>query len=253
LYRTPAFNTALQQLSYDYGCTPEAFMTERNSAFPAVNSPYRRKITAAPPAFTIAAFGKGAVIAASERLLPFAYDIIERFPYGAENIFSSPCLTLITDMLRREGYRVGQSIQLCPKGSFRHHMLEFSQFGISLRIYNESEIKRLLYPLPGFDNALSKKDGPRTDVIAVCAVKDNRIIAAAGASNDSELMWQVGIDVLPEFREMGIGSTLISLITDEITNLGKLPYYGLIPGNIASLNTALACGYAPVFTEFYTL
>jgi hypothetical protein len=206
-----------------------------------------------PEAFQSVTFGKGAVISVPERFKPFADDIIARFPYGGENVFSVPSLTLISDMLRWEGYRVSQSIQLCPKGSFRHHMLEFSQFGISLRIYDENDIKRLLYPLSGFDNALSRKNGARTDVIAACAIKDNRVIAAAGASNDSELMWQVGIDVLPEFREMGIGSTLISILTDEIVSLGKLPYYGLIPGNIASLNTALACGYAPVFTEFYTL
>jgi predicted GNAT family acetyltransferase len=140
-------------------------------------------------------------------------------------------------------------MRLCPKTSAKHEIADFCPLGITFRIFEMDDIRRLLYPLSGFENAFTRKDGEMTDVLAVCAIKDNRIIAIAGASNDSELMWQIGIDVLPEFREMGLASALVSTITDEITALDKIPYYSLLFGNIASLNTALSCGYQPMFAE----
>jgi GNAT superfamily N-acetyltransferase len=66
-------------------------------------------------------------------------------------------------------------------------------------------------------------------------------------------MWQVGIDVLPQFRGRGIGSTLVTILTDEIRSMDIVPYYSLIPGNVASLKTALACGYTPVYHEIYVI
>jgi GNAT superfamily N-acetyltransferase len=215
--------------------------------------PGRRRFQDFPEPFKIVTCGKSAVIASSGKCRFFADSIVRMNPYGADRIFSVDCMTKITDVMRHDGCMVNECINLIPKGSARHHKLDFSNHGIVLRIYDEPEIKRLLYPLPGFENALSRKDGLRTDVIAACAVKDNRIIAIAGASNDSDLMWQVGIDVLPAYREQGIGSTLVSILTEEIDALGILPYYSLHPSNTASMNTALACGYIPVFTEVFAL
>jgi hypothetical protein len=253
LYRTPAYQTALLQLSYDYGCGTNIFESDINVAVPSVMHKDRRRFQDFPEPFKIVTCGKGAVIAASGRLKTFADSIVHMNPYGADRVFSTDCLTRITDVIRHEGCMLTQCINLIPKVSARHHRLDFSSSGITLRIYDEPEIKRLLFSLPGFENALSHKDGLRTDVIAACAVKNNRIIAVAGASNDSDLMWQIGIDVLPGFREQGIGSTLVSILTDEITALGKLPYYSLNPSNTASLKTALACGYSPMFTEIFAL
>jgi GNAT superfamily N-acetyltransferase len=215
--------------------------------------PKRRRFQDFPEPFKIVTCGMGTVIAASGRLKSFADSVVQMNPYGGDRIFAVDCLTRITDVMRHENCMLASCINFIPKSSARHHMLDFSNHGITLRIYDEPDIKRLLLPLAGFENALSHKDGLRTDVIAACAVKNNRIIAIAGASNDSDIMWQVGIDVLPEFRNEGIGSTLVSILTDEITALGKLPYYSCQPSNIASIKTAVACGYTPMFTEIFAL
>lgn len=38
-------------------------------------------------------------------------------------------------------------------------------------------------------------------------------------------MWQIGIDVLPEYRRMGIASTLVNRLAREILSIGKVPFY----------------------------
>jgi hypothetical protein len=246
---TPAYSAAALQLSYDYGCSTADFETRSNTSVASILHPKRRKFKDYPDPFKIVTFGRGAVIAASGKLRTFAESIVGEYPTDGFNIFSPPCATKINDVLRRDGYMLMQVITLCPKTSARHTITDFSPYGVTFRIFEFDDIHRLLYPLSGFDNALSRKTGEITDVLAVCAIKDNRVIAVAGASNDSELMWQIGIDVLPEFREMGLARALVSTITDEITALDKIPYYGLLFGNIASLNTAISCGYQPMFAE----
>jgi predicted GNAT family acetyltransferase len=70
-----------------------------------------------------------------------------------------------------------------------------------------------------------------------------------GASNDSDTMWQIGIDVLPEYRKMGVATTLTKILTDEIVKQGKVPYYCTAWSNIASKCNAIKCGYKTAWVE----
>lgn len=92
-------------------------------------------------------------------------------------------------------------------------------------------------------------ESERRDVIAVVGYKNKEIIGVAGASNDSDTMWQVGIDVMPAFREKGVASTLTKIITNEILKLGVVPFYGTAWSNIASKNTAISSGYKAAWVE----
>ena len=84
---------------------------------------------------------------------------------------------------------------------------------------------------------------------AVCAFNGSSIAGMAGASNDSQRFWQIGIDVRPEYRGKGLAADLVCSLTKEVFSLGAIPYYGTWAGNIASQNTALKCGYYPAWTE----
>ena len=77
--------------------------------------------------------------------------------------------------------------------------------------------------------------------------KDGRIMGMAGASDDSDTMWQVGIDVVPEFRNNGVATALVSIITDEILKKNIVPFYCTGWSNIASKNVALSSGYKPAW------
>ncbi len=49
-----------------------------------------------------------------------------------------------------------------------------------------------------WSNALCEK-WRHLDVLAVAAYDQNRLIGLAGCSADCETMWQIGVDVLPEY------------------------------------------------------
>lgn len=88
-----------------------------------------------------------------------------------------------------------------------------------------------LYNTEGFEYAIQYDvDHPRPDAIAVYVKKDNHIVGMAGVSVDSEMMWQIGIIVLPEFRGKGIASgfTPAWMCTYKNTLDGKSPYKGVV-------------------------
>ena len=72
-------------------------------------------------------------------------------------------------------------------------------------------------------SALTKKS---PDMLGVAAISDGKIIGMAGASADSPLFWQIGINVEKEAECRHIASTLVTILKEEIEKLGKVPYYG---------------------------
>jgi len=47
----------------------------------------------------------------------------------------------------------------------------------------------------------------------------------------------------------GVGTGLVYLLKNEISNRGKIPYYGTSSSNIHSWKIALNCGFYPVWIE----
>ncbi|MGH4119534.1 GNAT family N-acetyltransferase [Clostridium sp.] len=91
------------------------------------------------------------------------------------------------------------------------------------------------------------------DMLAVAALDGESIMGMAGASSDGRTIWQIGIDVLPEYRGKGIGTNLTSLLKDELLKWGKVPFYGTVESHIHSQNIAVNAGFFPAWAELYTI
>ena len=65
----------------------------------------------------------------------------------------------------------------------------------------------------------------------------------------SQILWQIGIDVLPEYYGRGVAKTLVTLLRNETFRRGAIPYYGTGLSNLASWKTALECGFKPFWVE----
>lgn len=99
-----------------------------------------------------------------------------------------------------------------------------------------------------FTNAFSFQPAA-PDEIGISASKDGKILAMAGASGDSPLMWQIGIDVVPEARGLHLGRLLVTLLKNEILKRGRIPYYGTAFSHILSQNIAIDSGFRACWTE----
>lgn len=99
-----------------------------------------------------------------------------------------------------------------------------------------------------FDEAFIFEDLPK-DEIGIAAIRDGEILGMAGATSDSETMWQIGVNVMPRAEGKGIGTMLVTLMKNEILRRGKLPFYGTSMSHIASQKVAAGAGFIPAWAE----
>lgn len=240
-------SSAAKQLADDLNCSAEDFFKTENTVTNSLLRDGRRIFRDAPDFFRAATMGMSAVITADNRIAPFAEMAAKK--YSGTELFSAAAVAEINRELFSCGYMIsGINQYYLPRvpyhPSVRHD-------GFMLSVFEEKDISSL-YGFNGFDNALMhKSEGERRDILAVCAVNGRNVVGIAGASNDSRRFAQIGIDVLPDFRCMGIGSALVAAAANEVFRSGYIPYYGTWSGNIFSQRLAAKCSFYPAWCEMY--
>lgn len=113
------------------------------------------------------------------------------------------------------------------------------------------EISRLAY-VKGFDNSLVFDEKGKTSTkIVLVAKKDNVVVGVAGAGIVTDKLWEVGIDVISQCRNNGLGAKLVRKLTLEIMKKGVLPFYSASVTNIGSQMVANRAGYIPCWIDTF--
>lgn len=239
---------AKMQLGMDLACSPELFDKNENCIVISKLTDGRRKFTKEKDFFKMATFGNGAVISADEIIVEWCNEHLKN--YEGIRLFEHHTAFMIDNEIRKYGKR------LSGVGEFYLPFMGIDRKkplypAAAVKLFEKDEIPQL-YSDKRFKNALMyETEALRPDILTVAAVIDGQFAAMAGASMDSELFWQIGIDVLPEHRKKGLATYLVSELTDEILRRGAVPYYGTWSANIASRSVAAASGYFPAWVETY--
>jgi GNAT superfamily N-acetyltransferase len=169
---------------------------------------------------------------------------------GREAIFSATTIGALTRYVARDGQDlIGPVMRYaCAREDLRPAAI---LAGIAIVHVGRDGIADL-YRHRGFDNALTyRSDTPRPDVLATVAYRAGTIVGIAGASADSDALWQIGIDVVPAARGAGIARALVGQLTGALLEADQIPYYSAAVSNIASRAVALGLGYWPAWTDLY--
>ena len=86
-------------------------------------------------------------------------------------------------------------------------------------------------------------------MLGVGAYDQGELVGFAGCSADCETMWQIGVDVLPEYRRSGIASALTARLAREVLARGKVPFYCAAWSNLPSVRNAIRSGFRPAWVE----
>ena len=232
-----------EQLAFEFNCRPEDFDRDENVITKSCLHEKRRQFSKEPFFLQMATFGRNAVISADEEIHPWLNEWVKGkngfWLFEQHNFFE------LESELRKHGFKM----------ALTHHMFlpanDTSGFKTDLNIrWLEQKDIHPFYGREEFSNALCDRFKPeRPDVLAVIALDGEKIMGMAGCSADTPLMWQIGIDVLPEYRDRGIGKTLVTLLKNEVIRRGAIPYYGTSLSNIFSWKIALGSGFAPAWVE----
>lgn len=121
--------------------------------------------------------------------------------------------------------------------------------GYTYSLFQGEDVNKLS-DITGFDNSLVfDHNGHTNSTIALVAYKGDIIVAVAGASIAYDHLWEIGIDVLPTFRNQGLATAMIRKLTSEIMNKGAVPFYSASITNIGSQMVAARAGYLPCWVD----
>lgn len=229
-------------LALEYNCAPEDLSREENVLTLSASRPGGRDYGDLPYFFHMVTMGGNAVLTAAPELHGFLRGFISgRVGHW---LFELPNLLPLERELEKWGYALTSTYHMflpCGGGSPVPEP--------DLRWYGEKELGQF-YGDPRFPNAILDHRHPeRPDRLAVCAVEGEKILGMAGCSEDAPGWFQIGIDVLPEYRSRGLGTGLVGVLKTRILRENGIPFYGTSLSNYHSWNIALNCGFRPAWVE----
>lgn len=232
---------ALRQSAEDIGCQANDFLSDKNIVVPFYLGKNARKYYKEPIICNFVSYGSNIVAATTEEVSDLVTEYIGKFEFY--HCFETPHMHWLNERLAERGYEV------CFMAEY--YLPDVNKIGdmdclYETRILVQEDFKELY--LPEWSNALCK-DRKHLDVLGVGAYDNDRLVGFAACSADCDDMWQIGVDVLPEYRQKGIASALTSKLAREILNRGKVPFYCSAWSNIRSARNAVKSGFIPAWVE----
>lgn len=230
---------AQAQSALEMGCRPEDFERQENVLTPWERKEHARVYYQEPIGCNLVSYGSNIVASVREPYREIVREYLEKFEFF--HCFETPNIHWLDSRLEGQmtcfmaEYFLPDPEKLIPLPCpYSLKVLERKDFGP-------------LY-LPQWGNALcaSRK---HLDMLGVGAYDGERLVGLAGCSADCRDMWQIGVDVLPEYRRQGIASALTSRLALETLARGKAPFYCCAWSNIRSARNAIKSGFLPAWAE----
>lgn len=187
-------------------------------------------------------YGSKLVIAAAPELMDWSRSALAKH-CSAQWCFEAGTLISIDRKLQEYGYEIDQA-----------HLFFTPHFAPPAPVYpvrflHSAEISELEDD-ERIDEAFLFEDYIEDVLGAAIYDKAGTLLAVAGATANSERLWEMGINSFVEGK--GYAVSALSALTREILNHGKVPYSGTALSHLASQNVSLRAGLVPTFCELTT-
>ena len=233
---------AMRQSAADLSCAEEDFRRDVNVVTESKPAEGTSRYLELPNICAMISYGSNIVAACRKDLIPEVKAFVDGTP-KFYRCFETPYLYDLNRILQKADAEIGMmhSYFLPDPDLIRGADLPCTYRTRELH----AEDFRDLY-MPEWSNALSH-DRKELDVLGIGAYDGDRLIGMAGCSADCPQMWQIGIDVLPEYRQHGIASALTNRLARAILERGKVPFYAAAWSNVRSIRNGLKCGFRPAW------
>ncbi len=242
--KTEILSMAKKQLALDYNCQPLDFEKERNTITKNELLKGRRICESDGCFLKIISIGGRAIIYADEKITPWLKENILK--QNASWLFGYDKLRAIDNKLREFGHEIDEMPHFYLPNPVTCNVKPIT----TIKWFEKQEILQFRGD-SRFDQAFVF-DNNYPDVLGVAAFDGDIIMGMAGISEDSKILYQIGIDVLPEYRGKGIGTNLVALLKQEMLKRGNIPFYGTSVSHIISKNIAINAGFFPAWAEVYS-
>jgi len=234
---------AMRQQAIDYNCAPDDFYARENKVVISKENPKARAYLRLPFFCALTSFGNNIVASVDADIVDFVSEYIK--DKKIEECFAPPNIFILNDELRKHG----RQITFCAQRSLPDaNLIKPVSCAYEMKILHPDDYSHL-YSHPAWGNAIGSGRRKHLDRTAVGAYDGEKLIGLVGSEESCESMWQMGIEVLPDYRKKGVAKALATKLALEILNVGIVPFPGNRWANIRSLKTQLSCGFKPAWVE----
>ena len=228
---------ATAQSAKDIGCEADDFFKEENVVVVFKLGQDAKKYYMLPIGCNFISYGNNVVAAATKQCLKVVNDYVNKFEFY--HCFETPNMRWLNERLEPLGMTV------CFMAEYYLpdvKMLKELPCQYEMRVLEQADLEKLY--LPQWSNAICS-DRKECDVLGVGAYDGDKLVGLAGCSADAQEMWQIGVDVLPEYRRKGIASAITAKLALEIMKRDKVPFYCTAWSNIRSARNAVSACFKP--------
>ena len=233
---------AMRQSADDCSCREGDFLTAKNIVVESRECPHASRYMKLPHVCALFSYGSNIVASCRKDLIPE----IESFVNSRESIyrcFDTPAIYDLNHILEKADAQVTwMHVCFLPEPDRVYHEELPCSYGTKmLHPKDFTELYR-----PEWSNALCS-DRKELDMLGVGAYDEGKLIGLAACSADCPDMWQIGVDVLPEYRKRGIASALTNRLARAVFEAGKIPFYAAAWSNIKSIRNGFRSGFIPAW------
>lgn len=232
---------AMKQSALEMNCKASDFFCDEHVVVKFALGNGARKYYKEPIACNLVSYGNNVVAAVKDEYREILEEYLERFTFY--HCFETPNLYWLNEKLAEKGQKVCFMAEYYLPDLENLHGLPCEY---ALKLLQKPDFDGLYQP--EWSNALCE-DRKEADVLGVGAYEEGKLIGLAGCSADCDVMWQIGVDVLPGYRRKGIAAALTSTLAVEILKRGKVPFYCSAWSNIRSARNAIKSGFLPAWVE----
>lgn len=246
--RREAMATIRRVLAADYSCEEADLLSDRITIVPHEQREGGRGFQVSAKSFQLVTIGDGVVIATCPDHLDWARNQMSGM--SRDDLFSAAMIGKIATRIDPDTQQLHGPYLRYAVSSDRFRPAS-GQHGDMIELIADEQVWALVNH-PGFPHALSLSPGRKGGRLAAAVASDgSRMIGVAAACEEAAGLWQIGVDVLPEARGMGIARQVVGEVAQAILDRGGVPFYTAAASNIASCSTAIGLGFWPAWTDIY--
>ena len=251
--RAHATNAVAAALAAEDCCPPDFFLTEGVHVVeltPAVvHNTLRRRFPLRDHSLSITRMGDSVVVAATSHWMPWVTTLFETL--SVDEAVSPQLLSEVSRQALRDSYPLHgpYHYSVTTSADWRHRE---TPAGYAIQLVAAERLNSL--DPDDWPNAISSRasDQGRHVTVAALALQAGVVVGVATATEDSDTLHQIAIDVQQEHQGRGLGRALTSQVAREVLEMGRVPYYGAHADNLPSLRTAQSAGFYPCWTTAFT-
>jgi GNAT superfamily N-acetyltransferase len=216
-----------------YGCRADDFLSDENKVVLADES---------DDFLWMLCFGNAVITKANKQIYDWCKSFVSK--HEGFRCFDGTQMAEISRELIKYNYLISSGQGALPDMTIKR-AAPITDFNI--QIFRENEIENVFNSIDQSEwGMFEPSEAPS---LAVAALDKDKIVGVSYADGETDKLWSIGIEVLPEYRQKGLAVALTMEMTNHLLNRNIIPFATGAWSNTGARTALFKCGYYPAWSQ----